>query len=351
MLEQLDQELEKDANVKVLRRDQRTIQFLFGEVTFKRRLVEETGGYHVYLLDRHLGIKPRKRYSPLLLAQVSGLASKGVMRTVASAVNLLTPISMSHQKVAGVIKEAGARIDNYQRQQGINDTVGKNKPVILYLEGDAFSVKQQAFHHNRQIRNLFVHRFQIYEGIRKNGKRRELINRHIISSLDRQQAMKEVSEYLQAHYDLKKTIIISGSDNGSGYEAEVFKELAPDCLKQEHFLDQYHLNRKLQERLSFDFELIKPMKKAVYSWNWDQVRVILDTAESRITKEDQAGQEKRMALRKLENYLKRNWQYIKPAKLRGVKKPNGLGSCESNHRRYTYRLKRQGRSWSKAGLY
>ncbi|MFT8405214.1 MAG: ISLre2 family transposase [Liquorilactobacillus nagelii] len=269
---------------------------------------------------------------------------------MASAVNLLTPISMSHQKVAGVIKEAGARIDNYQRQQGINDTVEKNKPMILYLEGDAFSVKQQAFHHNRQIRNLFVHRFQIYEGIRKNGKRRELINRHIISSLDRQQAMKEVSEYLQAHYDLKKTIIISGSDNGSGYEAEVFKELAPDCLKQEHFLDQYHLNRKLQERLSFDFELIKPMKKAVYSWNWDQVRVILDTAESRITKEDQAGQEKRMALRKLENYLKRNWQYIKPAKLRGVKKPNGLGSCESNHRRYTYRLKRQGRSWSKAGL-
>lgn len=143
-LEQLDQELEKDANVKVLRRDQRTIQFLFGEVTFKRRLVEETGGYHVYLLDRHLEIKPRKRYSPLLLARVSGLASKGVVRTVASAVNLLTPISMSHQKVAGVIKEAGARIDNYQ-QQGINDTVGKNKPMILYLEGMPSALSSKHF--------------------------------------------------------------------------------------------------------------------------------------------------------------------------------------------------------------
>ncbi|WP_010581432.1 ISLre2 family transposase, partial [Liquorilactobacillus vini] len=207
-----------------------------------------------------------------------------------------------------------------------------------------------AFHHNRQVASLFVHRFQIYEGIRRNGKRRELINRHIISNLDRQQAMKEVSEYLQAHYDLKQTIVISGSDNGSGYEAEVFKELAPDCLRHEHFLDQYHLNRKIQERLSFDFELIKPLKKAVYSWDWDQVAAVLDTAESRITNEDQAGQEKQTALRKLRNYLKRNWQYIKPAELRGLKKPNGLGSCESNHRRYTYRLKRQGRSWSKAGL-
>ena len=93
-------------------------------------MVEETTGCQVYLLDRHLGIKPRKRYSPLR----SALAFKGVMRMVTSAVNLLTPTAMSQQKIAGVIKEAGTRVDNYQRQQEINDIEEKkNKPAVLYF--------------------------------------------------------------------------------------------------------------------------------------------------------------------------------------------------------------------------
>ncbi len=47
--------------------------------------------------------------------------------------------------------------------------------------------------------------------------------------------------------------------------------------------------------------------------------------------------------------MNRNWDSIKPLAVIQWRH-SGLGSCESNHRAYTYRLKKQGRSWSITGL-
>ena len=54
-------------------------------------------------------------------------------------------------------------------------------------------------------------------------------------------------------------------------------------------------------------------------------------------------------MRLLRGYLERNWPYLKPAHLRSAEVTKGLGTCESNHRQYTYRMKRQGRIWSSHG--
>ena len=56
-------------------------------------------------------------------------------------------------------------------------------------------------------------------------------------------------------------------------------------------------------------------------------------------------------VRKLRAYLERNWECLTPLPLReGLEDcRKGLGTCESNHRTYTYRMKKQGRRWSYRG--
>ena len=56
-------------------------------------------------------------------------------------------------------------------------------------------------------------------------------------------------------------------------------------------------------------------------------------------------------VRKLGAYLERNWDYLVPLSLReGMEEClKGLGTCESNHRAYTYWMKKPGRRWSCRG--
>lgn len=157
-----------------------------------------------------------------------------------------------------------------------------------------------------------------------------------------------MARYLENHYDLRETIVFSNSDGGSGYEWEVFEALALGCLTHEHFRDSYHVNRKIKERLSLAKGLQYPLIQAVQAYDKERVTLCLDTAESLdLDTQDEAHQEN---IRLLRHYLERNWAYLKPAHLRGVEGAmKGLGTCESNHRQYTYRMKRQGRIWSRHG--
>ncbi|MCF1679283.1 ISLre2 family transposase, partial [Tetragenococcus koreensis] len=55
-------------------------------------------------------------------------------------------------------------------------------------------------------------------------------------------------------------------------------------------------------------------------------------------------------LRLLSAYFVRNWPYLRPLKDRGVQDPQAcIGTIESTHRKITYRMKRQGRLWTKTG--
>lgn len=52
--------------------------------------------------------------------------------------------------------------------------------------------------------------------------------------------------------------------------------------RHEHFRDTYHVNRKIKERLSFDKKMSGIMIKTIKSYDWDKVRSVLDSVESRI---------------------------------------------------------------------
>ena len=53
---------------------------------------------------------------------------------------------------------------------------------------------------------------------------------------------------------------------------------------------------------------------------------------------------------KLQSYLERNAPYILSLSQHGIHTEIHLGTAETNHRFYSYHMKRQGRSWSSEGM-
>ncbi len=194
---------------------------------------------------------------------------------------------------------------------------------------------------------MTLYRFLLHEGTRKSGSRSESINRIQFADFSYQTAYNRFLSYLHRHYDLKNTVVITNSDGGSGYSPKVFAELALGCKQHEHFIDAYHVNRKLIERMFYCMKLIQPMKKAIRMHSEEALDPVFDTMES-IASDGSADEMEH--LRQLKAYVHRNWQFMRPFYLRQLSAyRSGIGVCESNHRPFSYRMKRQGCSWRKIG--
>lgn len=345
-LEVIDDELAESYRKKgyrTERKDVRTIQSIFGAVTFKRRLMKKSKEKGIYPLDRELGIAAYQRYTPYFMYCVAQIAAASVYRSTAQAVNLLTPVTMSHQQVGAVVKSVGKQYGEWENIKANAKQEAKAElktPEVLYIEGDGVIIRGQ------KQKKIEMHRFQIAEGVKTNGKRKELVGTQYFASLKRTEAVKQVKSYLENNYDLSKTIVLSNSDGGSGYEKTVFDDIVDGCMRHEHFRDRYHVERKIKESLNFiDKRIIISLQIKIRQYDQAGIDTILDTAES-LCKSDE--EEKQVT--QLRAYLKRNWKWLKPGEQRELLKwQKGLGTCESNHRAYTYRMKKQGRRWSNNG--
>ncbi|MBU7564628.1 UPF0236 family protein, partial [Pediococcus ethanolidurans] len=170
-LEDLDDLLIGETEYReIIGKRQRTLNFMCGTVTFRRRLVRLNDKTYVYPLDRYLQLIPRSRFSPLMVEKVAKLASHSVLRTTALAVNLLTPLSISHQKVDQLYQSAGEQCEKQREETTLVNIEKKRQVPYLYLEGDAFCVALKAKQHHK---NVLIHRLQLTEGISQNGRRRQ----------------------------------------------------------------------------------------------------------------------------------------------------------------------------------
>jgi len=332
----------KKEGFRVDRKSERTITFLFGTVTYVRRRMKNQANEVRYPLDEFLGVRKGLRYSSLVLRNVAQLGSTMVYRHVSQAIDCLTSLQMSHQNVQQLVIKTGELIQTRSTHESRYDgIITKKKVPYLYLEGDGVEIKGQ------KKQEFVIHRFQVCEGSQKVGNRSEMITPHFVSHLNRQKAQKEMMAYLQAYYDLSHTVVISNSDGGSGYEKTVFDELALGCLRHEHFRDRYHVHRKIKERMAFVPQLQHRMIRAIEHYDWQEVQLVLDTSESLIEEDEVNSLEH---LRLLQHYLQRNWVYFQALKERGIMDPKAcIGTIESTHRKMTYRMKRQGRLWTKTG--
>uniref|UniRef100_UPI002B0604EE UPF0236 family transposase-like protein n=1 Tax=Limosilactobacillus reuteri TaxID=1598 RepID=UPI002B0604EE len=134
------------------------------------------------------------------------------------------------------------------------------------------------------------------------------------------------------------------SDAGPGYEPAKLLSLVPQGAHGEYFLDRYHCLQKIEHTLGQHNELAMRAIKAVRHHDQAELAIILDTYESQNLTEKQADD-----LMRLRKYLQRNWQYILSPQMRGFKDIHLIGSVESSHRTFTYRMKKQGKSWTEQG--
>ena len=348
-LSRVDLELIQDYKAdgyEIDRVEKRTVQFGFGPVEIKRRRMRKKGEKSIVPLDPAIGLEKHKRYSPLVEMKAVCLAADSVYRKASDAVELLTPLSMSHGAIHSMTQRIGEVIQKWTDEAPFHDQTlqkDKKKVSVLFIEGDGLLLK------GREEKRPELHRVQIHEGVILNNKRPELKNPLMFESTESsQKAFERAEKWIEKEYDLRNTIVISNSDGGSGYEESKFDAIIGRNKRHEHFRDPYHVNRKIKQRLSFDKQMSSLTVQAVRTYDKERVKSILDTTLSRIDNlaHYDAYEEE---VRKLENYLDRNWSSIKPLANRDLPVSKGIGVCESGHRPFSYRMKHQGRGFTRKG--
>lgn len=330
---------------RIEKRSKRQLTFPFGTVTFYRRRLIKKGEAALYPLDTLLNLAPRQQFSCGAESLLAEASTQGVYRKTAEMLRIVSPLSVSHQKLREIAVKVGQGIDRAQSadlsQESAKDQMRKVK--VLYVEGDAFCVRAQGGG------LLYLHRLQVCEGRRAvSSKRNALIGFHEFIDTDCQKVYAQMQEYLCRTYDLRQVTLVTNSDNGWGYLASNFRELISERdLRHEHFIDRYHVHKKLKERLNFVPEsLQKQFREVLCQYDKEALVSLYDTVESFCDSAEQLEE-----LRLLKDYLHKNWLYLRPFEqrraLQGAQRV--LGTCESNHRVYTFRMKKQGKYWSETG--
>ena len=325
----------KQDGYQVINKQPRTINFAFGEVGFKRRYYLYPDGKKGFLLDKKLKLEGKKRLSPYLRSVIASLSQTTTMRNTANVINLLTHNSISAWSVDLIAREIGAKA-----AEEIADNESKSDSDLrsvdnLVVEGDAVAVK------SKDKGNIITfHHYRVYE-----RQLHSFTNKYDIADLNRDVACERLLKYLSSHYDLKNCTIFFSSDAGPGFEPDTMLNLGTGAKKTEFVLDRYHALRKIKMTLGHFNDLTPKALSAFRHYDKDKLTVILDTYESQLIDDNQLNQ-----LIRLRNYLDRNWEYITFPRDRSYKAVGNFGSIESSHRAFTYRLKKQGRSWSKDGL-
>lgn len=341
----LYEEVYKPQGYRVSRKDTRTISCRFGELTYTRRLLTKGAGTSFYPLDHKLGFEKGKRYSLSVISKISKVMAMTTSRNASAIMQEVTNIAVSHQTVVKLRDYAGQKEIAYEEAKA-NEELAVKETVpegFLAIEGDGIVLKGKDGGKKEEL-----HRIQIYTGVEQWGNRKRLVGLRCFEGLDRAKLVRQVKQYLQNHFDLAKLTVLSNGDGGSGYQFSDFEYMVEGCKAHYHCRDRYHANEKIRTRLSFCSKaLVEEIIKELSNCADIKARlgVWMDTAASQARTDEDLEQ-----VEKLKAYLERNADYLPSLQKRGIITKIHLGTAETNHRYYSYRLKHQGRVWSHLGL-
>lgn len=322
-LERLDKEIIQPYLVdgwEIDRLEERQLTFLFGRVSFHRRRLRKAGQKSFLPLDKAIGLNPRERYSPSFHEKLSLLTTGMTFRQASTSLELLTDIAMSHQGIHNLVQRVGEKLLTSQVEP---EETELRRPEFLFIEGDGVWIGSQDKGKHLELKRGYIH-----DGVRQTGKRGELINPVYFGCFGTSKDLfHQMSDYLQTHYDLRHTVIIANSDGGTGYEANKFEEILGRHKSFDYCLDSYHVMKYITGKLGFDKGLLEAARMSVKAYDSEQYKLMA-----------------------VKSYLTNHWETIKPLKLRDLGISDGLGTCESGYRYYSYRIKKQGRNWRKRGV-
>ncbi|HER0816529.1 TPA: ISLre2 family transposase [Streptococcus pyogenes] len=326
---------------------ERTVAFTFGEFTFRRRRWKK-GGKWVVPVDEKLGLQKNVRFSWEFMYQIAKLSTMMPYEKVTQVIQMTYHITITKPTVVKAVKLGEKLLAERAAYRFYEEPeqVKKKRVDVIYIEGDGVMVK--AREDMSDNRHYDLSHFVIHTGSKKVGSNRfKLQDKKEFILLDNRLARERVLDYLYNHFEIhKETILITNSDGGHGYTPYVFTEIAKafKIKRHEHFWDEYHLNKKLKDFFRFySKELLDLAFQAIKQHDKGKLRTVLDTTEGLIFTEEE--QEEFEIFKKK---LLQNFQYTKPAELRGLSHA-GIGVMESQHRKITYRMKKRGMYWTIGG--
>jgi Uncharacterised protein family (UPF0236). len=345
MIEKLDDELMPQMKLqgwKYRKRAEKTVTFSLGVVTYRRRSYSKDGVWR-YPVDEELGIVKYGRYSPELLYQIADYATSMPLRQVSAKFEVSAQLYIGKSTVHSTTNKVSKLFDDREEYRYFeeNEMIDKIKARAVYIEGDGVMLKTQ------EKERVDMAHFLVHTGSERISENRyRLKDKAEVISSQHAVALDQLEDLLTNRYDITSdTLLITNSDMGKGYTPYIFKEIASlfQC-RHEHFWDVQHLNMKIKERFrKLPYELEQRLFSAIQLHSKKSTRVILDTAESLINNEEELE-----LFNKFKTKLLQNFQYTKPAELRGFSH-RGIGVMETQHRKLTYRMKRRGMYWSEKG--
>ena len=133
-IERVDLELiqeYKEEGYEIDRIEKRTVQFSHGPIELKRRRMRKKGMKSIVPLDAAIGLAPYKRYSPLVEMKAVSLAADSVYRKASDAIELLTPLSISHGAIHSMTQRIGETIQNWTDEAPLHDeTLTRDKKKV-----------------------------------------------------------------------------------------------------------------------------------------------------------------------------------------------------------------------------
>ena len=323
---------------------ERTVAFTFGEFTFRRRRWKK-GDKWVVPVDEKLGLRKNVRFSWEFMYQIARLSTMMPYDKVTQVIQLTYHITITKPTVVQAVKLCDKLLEQRAAYRYYEELKyqGREKVDVVYIEGDGVMVK--AHESETENRHYDLSHFVVHTGSHKVGSNRfELKDKKEFVALDNRIVRDQVLDYLYNTYEItEQTILITNSDGGHGYTPYIFKEIAKalKIKRHEHFWDEYHVHQKLKKFFKpYSEKLLDRAFQAIKQHDKGKLRTVFDTTEALISTEEELE-----VFRDFKRKLLNNFQYTKPAELRGFSHA-GIGIMESQHRKITYRMKKRGMYWT-----
>jgi hypothetical protein len=336
-LEEIDRRLlaQKEKTLQVVGTRERVLVTSVGELKLKRRMYKDDSGGYIFLLDRALGLEPRRRISKRLQQLALELGTEMPFRRAAKILGYLAP-TVSPMAVWNTVRAAGEEAcsealklkeDVFGRGQ-----VSEGQKAIdkLFIEGDEVWVRCQ----RSNTKGLGLKLVVGYEG--KSGSRKSLKNRHSVAGLtDGNGIWEEASCAFAQRWRLSTVEQVCIGGDGAAW----IKKGTEYFPQASYHLDPFHLRKRLTEALSFNGKTYEAVCEGLARLDRDAVLQALEQG-ARLLR----GSRKKK-VKDLAHYLMDNWQGIS-----NLPEGERLGAIEGQVRHtLARRMKRIGARWTPEG--
>lgn len=327
-----------------------------GDVPLQRKVLYKDGVWKKPL-DEYLGLAPYIQYSPEVALLIVETYVDLSMRKTGKYLNKLKGWSITKDAVLRARKQVTQLYKDREEFGDYQDEETPKKEIdVLYVEGDGIWVREQTGGRKGKKMGKGERGYELAHFIISEGRKivygdNCLIEKHNVINRSNLISREQLENYIHNNYKITpQTLLITNSDMGGGYTANIFKDLGKflNC-RHEHFYDAHHITQNIKKYFRFvpkseeSVYFVHDMFEALARHDKKATRLILETAALQITNE-----KSKKYFEDFAKSLLRNFAYTKTPKQRGLEGVV-IGAMESQQAIIADRMKGRKMAWTKEG--